>query len=227
MRRLQGRICGIVLAAEEKEAMEEIDTAADFGADLVELRIDSILEADLERLINYRDIPKIVTDLAGKRGDRERVRSLSRAVTLQPEYVDINLDFQSGEDVRDDLISHAKDNSVQVICSFHDHEKTPSEREMLSIISGMREIGADIAKIAVEARSMHDCRRVLNLILESKEVDLPIIAFSTGELGSFTRVFSPIFGGFLTYTPINPEKVVAGQIALREMIDIYSKMRLI
>jgi len=227
MRRLPGKICGIVLAQEEEEALREIDIAVDLGADLVELRLDSILNADVSKLLNYQAIPKIVTDLAGKRSDEEREKALRKAILLQPDYVDINFDFQLGEGIRDELISLAKSHHVKVICSFHDHDRTPPESMMLSIISQMKKIGADVGKIAVEAKSIEDCKRVLGLIPKSTKVGLPLIAFSTGELGSFTRIVSPIIGSFLTYAPISPEKLLPGQFALEEMVSTYRKLNLL
>ena len=227
MRRLLGKICGIVFAQDEKDALREIDAAIDLGADLVELRLDSILDADLSRLVKYRGIPKIVTDLAGKRSDEERVQSLRKAISLHPTYVDINLDFQLGSLVREELISLAKSHQVKVICSFHDYEKTPPESILLSTISQMRGIGADIGKIAVEAHSVEDCKLVLDLIPKSAQTGFSLIAFSTGELGSFTRFVGPIYGSFLTYAPISPCRCTLGQIPLEAMISIYKKLDLL
>ncbi|UCD72724.1 MAG: type I 3-dehydroquinate dehydratase [Candidatus Bathyarchaeota archaeon] len=227
MRRLLGKICGIVLSREEEGALQEIDIAVDQGADLVELRLDSILKADLSRLIQYQTIPKIVTDLAGIRSDEERTTNLKRAISLSPDYIDINFDFQLGENVRDELISLAKDQQIKVICSFHDYDRTPSESTMLSIISQMKAIGADIGKIAVEANSLNDCRTVLNLIHKSVEKEFPIIAFATGELGSFTRLVGPILGSFLTYAPISSEKIALGQIPLEKLVSIYKTLNLL
>ena len=227
MRHLHGKICGIVFAQEGTDALKEIDRAAELGADLVELRLDSILDADLSKLIKRQAIPKIVTDLAGKRRDTERLASLERAISFQPDYVDINLDFQLGERARDGLISLAKRHRVKTICSFHDYEKTPSESTMRSIASQMKKVGADIGKIAVEAQSIDDCTRVLDLILRSDQMRLPLIAFSTGRLGSFTRVVGPILGSFLTYAPIDAEKASLGQIPLERMISIYQTLNLL
>jgi 3-dehydroquinate dehydratase-1 len=227
MRRLLGKICGIVLSREEKEALQEIDIAVDQGADLVELRIDSILNADLSKLIQYQTIPKIVTDLAGERSDEERITNLKKAISLCPDYIDINFDFQLGETARDELISLAKDQRIRVICSFHDYDRTPTESTMLSIISQMKAIGADIGKIAVEANSLSDCRTVLNLVHKSVEKKFPVIAFATGELGSFTRLVGPILGTFLTYAPISPEKTTLGQIPLKKMVSIYRTLNLL
>ncbi len=227
MRRLPGKICGIVFAQDEKDALREIDAAVSLGADLVELRLDSILNADLSRLVEYRDIPKIVTDLAGKRSDEEREQSLRKAVSLHPDYMDINLDFQLGHRARDELISLAKSHRVKVICSFHDYDKTPPESMMLSKISQMKKIGADIGKIAVEAHSIEDCKLVLDLIPRSAQTGFQLIAFSTGELGSFTRLLGPIYGSFLTYAPISPDRCSVGQIPLEAMVSIYKKLNLL
>jgi len=227
MRRLLGKICGIVFAQDEKDALQEIDVAIDLGADLVELRLDSILDANLSRLVKYRGIPKIVTDLAGKRSDEERVQSLRKAISLHPSYVDINLDFRLGSQVRDGLISLARSHQIKVICSFHDYEKTPPESILLSAISQMKGTGADIGKIAVEAHSVEDCKLVLDIIPKSAQTGFPLIAFSTGELGSFTRLVNPIYGSFLTYAPISADRCSLGQIPLEAMVSIYKKMGLI
>ena len=227
MRRLPGKICGIVFASEEEEALREIDAAVGLGADLVELRLDSILNAEPSRLINHKDTPKIVTDLAGKRRAEDRVRTLKKAISLHPDFVDINLDFELGIKARGDLMSLAKQHGVKVICSFHDHNKTPPESKILSSLSEMVEIGADIGKVAVKADSIEDCRLVMNLISKSAEMGLPLVAISTGELGSFTRLLGPIYGSFLTYAPISPEKVSLGQIPLEEMISIYKRLNLL
>jgi len=227
MRRLLGKVCGIVFASEEGDALQEIDAAVRLGADLVELRLDSILNAEPSRLINHKDTPKIVTDLAGKRRAEDRVRALKKAILLHPDFVDINIDFELGIKARGELISLAKQHGVRVICSFHDYDKTPPESEILSVLSEMVEIGADIGKVAVRAESVDDCRLVMNFIFKSAEIGLPLIAISIGELGSFTRLLGPIYGAFLTYAPISPEKVSLGQIPLEEMISIYKRLNLL
>ncbi len=227
MRLLLGKICGIVFASEEEDALREIDTAVELGADLVELRLDSISDADFSKLINHKETPKIVTDLAGKRNTEDRVRTLKKTIALHPDYVDVNLDFELGNEARDDLISLAKRHGVKVICSFHDYDKTPPESRLLSVISEMRGIGTDVGKIAVKANSVRDCNLVLNLISKSAEIGLPLIAISTGDLGSFTRLLGPIYGSFLTYAPISSDKVSLGQIPLEEMVSIYKRLNLL
>jgi len=227
MRRLVGKICGIVFASEEKDALREIDTAVELGADLVELRLDSILNAELSKLVKHQDIPKIVTDIAGRRKPEARAEMLKKGISMHPDYVDINYDFELGEKARDELILLAKRQGVRVICSFHDYDRTPSESIMLSVVSKMKKLGSDVGKIAVEANSIEDCKTVLNMISKSAEVGLPLIAISTGNLGSFTRLVGPIYGSFLTYAPISSENTSLGQIPLEELILIYKRLNLI
>lgn len=73
----------------------------------------------------------------------------------------------TGDEIVRKIIEKAHEHGVKVVASNHDFFKTPSKEEIISRLIKMRDLGADIPKIAVMPQSKKD---VLTLLSATEEM---------------------------------------------------------
>lgn len=134
----------------------------------------------------------------------------------------LDLDFDSPEDYRTDLISAARKVGFKIILSYHNFNETESLERLLEIYESCIKRGADIVKIVTNAKTIQECSRVLQLYSKTKEKTL--VAFSIGDKGSFTRLVAHFLGSPFIYCTLNQDKATAsGQLNLSEAEKLISK----
>ncbi len=103
----------------------------------------------------------------------------------------------------------------QVICSYHDFEKTPAEDEILAIFNDLQSSG--IPKAAFMVRGPADLLSVWNAASVLRERGSPFILIGMGAAGEVTRIRAFDLGLMLNYCALRPELASApGQITLEE-----------
>jgi len=121
---------------------------------------------------------------------------------IQSSQIDaIDLEYFQDQCQLINMITLAKQASVTVILSNHDFTKTPSYDEIVSRLIGMKQLGADVAKLACMPHSAKD---VLTLLRATEEVKSrypqePLITMSMGSLGMISRISGELFGSALTF----------------------------
>lgn len=221
-------ICIPIYAATADAAIEKIERAAPL-ADLVELRIDRIPGADLERLLNARRTPVIVTNRSRQEGggftgtEEERVELLREAVRLGADYVDI--ETATDPALKAGLREAIAGTSVKLIVSWHDFSGTPP---LDFLKAKLEECMADvpaIVKIVTHASDTADCLRTLELIPYARLRNQAIIAFCMGRRGKISRITAPLLGSVIAYASLEPEEASApGQLTIHQMREIYRIM---
>jgi 3-dehydroquinate dehydratase-1 len=98
--------------------------------------------------------------------------------------------------------------------SVHDFARMPSDAGLRAIERTARQRGADIVKIAGNARSPKDALRLLEFCRSRKR---PMVAVAMGKAGGITRLIAPIFGSLFTYGYIE-RPVAPGQISAAELL---------
>ena len=85
--------------------------------------------------------------------------------------------------------------------SNHDFEKTPSFDEITGRLIGMKQLGADVAKLACMPNSAKDVLTLLSATeaVKAQYPDEPIITMSMGKLGVISRISGELFGSALTF----------------------------
>lgn len=82
----------------------------------------------------------------------------------------------------------------------------------------MKKRGADIVKIAVQARTLDDCLSVILLAQELKHLHIPHILIAMGKKGRLSRILTPHVGGTLMFAPIKKSEATApGQLTVKEL----------
>ncbi|MBX6314856.1 MAG: shikimate dehydrogenase [Isosphaeraceae bacterium] len=197
-------ICVTIGRGRHSSLLAEWKAAAEAGAELVELRIDCLRrEPDLKRLLAEKYTPIIYTIRRGVdgglwRGDEEkRLRFLREAIVKGVDYVDLEADIAP---------SIRRFGKTKRIISVHNFKKTPEDLEKLA--RELKDLDADIVKIATLAHSVADASRILQMVAQANK-SAPTIGLAMGGLGFFTRILGAKFGAPFTYSGFNPDRTFA------------------
>jgi 3-dehydroquinate dehydratase/shikimate dehydrogenase len=200
-------ICVTLGRGRHSSLLDEWKSAAEAGADLVELRVDCLRrDPDLKRILKERHTPLVFTIRRGVdgglwRGNEEKRQQLLReAVALGVDYVDLELDIATK------IRRYGK---TKRIVSYHNMRNTPVDLKDIAVKA--EECDPDVVKIATLALNLADAARVLQLGATAK---VPTIPIAMGEIGVFTRVLGAKYGAPFTYAGFNPERVFAAGMLL-------------
>ncbi|MBS1263212.1 MAG: 3-dehydroquinate dehydratase [Methanonatronarchaeales archaeon] len=213
-------VCASVASPEPGEMVEK---AADTGADIVELRVDTLDDPgdpELERLLAASEVeePLLLTvrwesDGGEYRGDEEdRIERIEGLM----EHVDaVDIELEAEEESRRRVRKKARELGTPLIVSFHDFSETSSREELTYVMEQALDVG-DIAKVAVTPRSRRDVLTLLEATLDAREtLGGPVSSLAMGEIGSNSRIVAPMYGSSLTYAATG-EPVAPGQLSVEE-----------
>jgi 3-dehydroquinate dehydratase-1 len=205
-----------IVASIGKNSIESAIKAKQFGADMLELRID-LLDADARKILQALKklgLPVIITNRMKQEGgawegsEDERIQKL---LSLLPsaDAVDIELCAEK----RDSVVKKATSNGKTVIISTHDFQRTPGIDVMLGVIRESFEAGGDIAKLAVMPQSFEDVLRLFEVTLHSEG---KVCTIAMGSIGRHSRIIAPIYGSVMTYGYVDAP-TAPGQLRVDEL----------
>jgi 3-dehydroquinate dehydratase / shikimate dehydrogenase len=204
-------LCTTVTASTTAELRRNRDDV--IGADLVELRLDTVSDPDVAGALDGRRLPAIVTcrpvwEGGQFRGSEDERRSiLRRAIMHGAEYVDIEWRANFS-----DLL--AETSGRRIVLSMHDFDGVPSDLEARA--EAMRATGAEIIKLAVQTTQLRDCLPLL--ALGSQIARDGAVLIGMGECGLVTRVLAARFGSRWTYAGGQAQ---VGQVTSEELLNRY------
>ena len=223
-----------VLSAEQ--ARRDIALAAEWGADLVELRIDAFdgwsdpsvepEDAKLADLMAIDDvlehciIPCIVTcrpatEGGSWEGSETRRLALLKAIAASGAAAYVDLEWSSHE--AQAAFSQTIHDDTRLILSSHSFEGRPDR--LYNLLSEMSAAGAEVIKIAWMARSLRDNIEAFE-ILEHRSTRT--IAICMGEAGTVSRILAKKFNAFLTFASLRDSSATApGQVTIQQLKDLY------
>ena len=204
-------LCVTVTAPTTAELRLRRDEAA-ASADLVEVRLDSVSDPNPAGALAGRRGPVIVTcrptweggHFAGS--EEERAGILGDAVAQGAEFVDIEWRARF-----DWLLSQTA--GRRIVLSSHDFDGVPSDLQ--ARVQAMRSTGAEVVKVAVQARRLSDCLPLLDLRGTAEEGG-GLVAIAMGEAGFATRVLAGRFGSKWTYAGAGRQ---VGQVDAATLLD--------
>jgi 3-dehydroquinate dehydratase / shikimate dehydrogenase len=164
------------------------------GADLIELRLDTVADPNAAAALAGRTTPVIVTCRAKWEGgsfggsEEERKQILTEALNLGADYVDV--EWRAGFS---DLL--ARTDGRGVVISSHDFAGVPSD--LAAQVQAMRATGADVVKIAVTPKCLADTVPLFDLGAQSPHGHLVVVGM--GDYGLATRVLALRFRSAWTY----------------------------
>lgn len=192
--------------------------------DFIEHRIDFMKNKNkLENIYNSTNIPIIATirsvNCGGnfKGSEEGRTAILKEAIDAGCKLIDIEL--ETNFDLKKKIIEYAQSHNVKLIISMHDFEKTPDVNTLVEIMHLQKNQGADIGKIVTYANSIEDCQKILDLLIIARNEGFPLISFSMGDIGRFTRIISLFYGSQFSYVSIG-KKAAPGQLNIKDFRKI-------
>lgn len=221
-----GKIC-VSLAGVDVAALVEQARQIGDQADVIEVRLDSMLRPEVAKCCTVLDKPLLFTNRplweggAFEGSEERRILPLLEAVRREAAYVDFEL--RANRRLRKRLLAGMEISSTQMILSWHNFDTTPSQAELEQVLVEMMESGAHIGKIVTTAHSMEDALRVLRLQEQAKEADFPLSCFCMGTTGRISRLATLYLGGYMTYTCLNDAQATApGQLSLEKLQSLIS-----
>jgi 3-dehydroquinate dehydratase/shikimate dehydrogenase len=235
-------ICVPILADDPATARRNAILAAEKGADIVEYRVDLLMDGEyplegriqqIRSLVADSPLPCIVTCRPEWEGglysgdEDERVSMFEALGTSDhpPAYIDVELAaYTRSANIRQKInlaVDHPKQERhvrTRLILSSHDFTGRPADLTR-KILAMQAEPACAVVKVAYRARSIRDNLELFDILSERQK---PTIALGMGEFGLMSRVLAPKFGGFLTFASLRDESATApGQPTIDDLLGLY------
>ena len=235
------KICVPIVASSKEELQKVLPQYADCkDIDVIEWRGDYLSEAAnpqymIELAKEIRSflpaIPLLFTFRTKKEGGEQEITfsdyanlNLSLAKSGFVDMVDIELFATSDSTELSSLVNQLHQTEAKIIFSNHDFHKTPDEDTILSRLTSMEQLGADIAKIAVMPQSAKDVVTLLSATVKAKEsLNIPIVTMSMGKLGAISRISGGTFGSAMTFGALTKASA-PGQISVDKLKDFLTTL---
>lgn len=235
-------LCVPILADDPRVAHRDAVLAAEKGADIVEYRVDLLMDGEyplegriqqIRSLVADSPLPCIVTCRPEWEGglysgdEDERVSMFEAMGTSDhpPAYIDVELAaYTRSANIRQKInlaVDHPKQERhvrTRLILSSHDFQGRPADLTR-KILAMQAEPACAVVKVAYRARSIRDNLELFDILTERQK---PTIALGMGEFGLMSRVLAPKFGGFLTFASLRDESATApGQPTIDDLLRLY------
>jgi len=216
------RLCVSIYVNDAPQALRDCALAAERGADMVELRVDTFTDAEqVKQLVKQCPLPCVVTCRDQNEGghsalsDVERLTLLHNAAQAGASYLDI--EFATVRANSWPGPQQPRDRRPGWIYSSHDFNDRPAN--LLQLMIDLAQSPCDVSKVAWKARSIRDNIEALDLMLQRHK---PTAAICMGEAGLLSRVLTKKFGGFLTFASLDKQSATApGQVTIDDLKKLY------
>ena len=209
------QLCATVTADSMEELRQKRDQQA--GADLVELRLDTPRDVDVQAALQGRETAVLVTCRPTWEGgefsgtEEERRKILLEAIDEGAEYVDV----EHSASFLPDVLNRRQGRGVVV--SYHAFGAQPHD-DVHDRYRAMRATGAEVVKIAVAVDSLNAGAELLRV----GDVSERRVLIGMGTAGVATRILAGRYGMCWTYAG---EAVAPGQQSLDRMRDRFRVRR--
>lgn len=235
------------------EIAEQCEEAVNGPCDIIEWRADYFLNTiesldesvekmkvhpEIIRILDEIDYiaegrPVIFTVRGGTQGgekpisrksayDLARIAAQSKLVTI----VDMDFFEENGTFNLQEMLEQIEaihEYGVKVILSYHNFRKTVSREAIVSMVKQMRNMGADICKIAVTTETKEegvDLVKTTAAVTEGNQG--PVIILAMGEEGKITRVAGGEYGSCITYAS-GTKATAPGQMSAEHLSELLDK----
>ena len=225
------KICVPIVATTEAEIIAKAEEIMEYSVDMIEWRADYFedaynLSAVASVLSGIRkvigDMPLLFTFRSESEGGCKSICSkdyfaLNLAVAMYGEVDIIDLEIYHDLERAKNVIAMLHEAGIKVIASHHDFDKTPPRSEIMNKLSKMKELDADILKIAVTPNEIGDVARLLKITgRTSINYEKPLITMAMGKMGTVTRIAGEFFGSDVTFGTVG-ESSAPGQLHVEDL----------
>jgi 3-dehydroquinate dehydratase/shikimate dehydrogenase len=215
-------LCVSIFVHDAQQARRDLALAAERGADMAELRIDTFTDEHAVRdLIASSPIPTIVTlrsqDEGGKTelDDIHRLALLTAAGEAGASYLDI--EFATVQE--NGWAGPTKPRSQRPGWIYSSHNFVTRPQNLHQLMVDLAHSHADVSKVAWQARSIRDNVEAFDLMLQRHK---PTIAICMGEAGMLSRILAKKFGAFVSFASLDKTSATApGQVTIDDLKRIY------
>ncbi len=228
------RICIPIVAETGEEALRKMGRPLpeDRLLEIIfELRMDRMKGVNLQRILREKKKKIVVTNRRREEGggfqgtEKERIAVIREAVILGADYVDIEASTDHTLLMEAKALIAAHGHKTMLIVSFHDFEKTPSERMLRQKLGECVAWAPDIVKIASRANTDEDNLKSLSLLPYARKNGQAIISFCMGEKGKISRVMSLLLGAYMGFASLREgEESAPGQFSIAEMLQVLGAL---
>jgi 3-dehydroquinate dehydratase I len=191
------------------------------GLDAVEIRVDALSVPLEAQQIAELPVAAILTVRCAEEGGLRSMSGDDRResyLALLPGAAAIDLELRSAEsmsDLREAVLRNAK----TLILSFHDFQRTPSLADLENTCAKMRDLGANIPKLATKTESISEVSRLLTLLERSSS---PLAVMGMGAFGRASRLLFAKAGSVLNYGWLDKPQV-PGQWSAKEFLEFLAR----
>lgn len=242
------KICVPIVERTQEQILEKAQEISQEFVDLVEWRVDYYVDIEnLEQVVQTTSllqsilgkIPLLFTFRTAREGGERSLSFVQYRNLLEyvsdSGFVDmIDVEMFRGYDQTEGMLKGWKSTdacnqpvkemveklgqSVVVVGSYHDFEKTPSQEEMVRRLLFMDKMGAMIPKLAVMPQEREDVFRLMTAasLADRLLLNKPVIAMSMGALGAVSRLAGESFGSSITFGCMDKASA-PGQIEVKDL----------
>lgn len=230
------KICVPIVGKNEAEILKQAEALKAYTVDVVEWRMDWFEEVEKKDAVTamLEKLRACLGDMVLLATFRSKKEGGERELTKQA-YIDVNswaidskcidlvdVELFTGDDAVKQIVETAHASGVRVIMSSHDFGKTPVQEEIEKRLLRMRELEADIPKIAVMPQSNQDVLTLLSATDHvSAQLDCPIITMSMAGNGMISRLAGEVFHSALTFGAVGKASA-PGQIPVEELAQVLA-----
>jgi len=225
-------LCASLMGRNGKEFLHALGKAE--GADVIELRADSLDSPDLDEV---KDLIALVRGSTGlpllltlrpewegglfKGSEEERLHIMKECI---PSVEAVDMELETARSRRNGLVRELKKRGREVIISSHDFEATPAEGDVLKTLKKGLGAGADISKLATTPETMSDVFELMSATRKASKLG-NVCTIAMGELGRVSRIVAPFYGSCMVYASTGRE-AGPGQLEVGDMLKILKMVGL-
>lgn len=208
-------ICAPLVGADRQALLAETAAAGAARADIIEWRVDffqgignlgAVMDTGRALRRALPGMPLLFTRRSEREGGQRVPFTERQAAELCveacaagfPDLVDFEMssaptDMQA---VREASRRHG----VGLVCSYHDFQRTAPLPELLAQFRRAQQLGGDVGKVSVMAKSRDDALTLLAATSQaSRSLEIALIGVSMGPQGAISRMLGFAFGSALTF----------------------------
>ena len=217
----------VAIGFKDKISSEVLKEIADFGLDIVELRVDQYSSFDtayvVQEVKKFRAFPSIATIRSAMEGggwnlSEKKRKDLFENILPHVDAVDIEL---SSKEILKEVVAKAHKAKKLVFISYHNFDKTPTAEKLNQVIKEAKASGADVVKIATLAKNIEDVQVLAEFTIKNSSKN--IITISMGSEGVISRIFFPSLGSLVTYASLGGA-TAPGQLDYALTVDLLRRM---
>lgn len=225
-----------IIIESKAQALLKLEEVLDKDFEILELRFDyydAYLNIEkvkdiIKSIKDSTDREIIVTLRTKKEGGRASLSSktyyyFNREIIISGLADYLDLEYSSGLDLIDSLISLARFSPTRIILSKHIFNRSLDHFQLEKIFLDMARSEGDIIKLAVDIESEKSLRELLILGNKLKEVGkFDYILLGMGKFGALSRIMGQTIGSYLTFLTVGHTTAI-GQMALDDYNYIIEK----